>query len=192
VQFLTPLAVGWWSARRRHAQSYPATKFLLFAVLPILALLVVFLIEVAGFAILYATCGRISLPSLGIAIDRCGWEVHGRLLGGILFYFICVVLTISPCGLVSVLYCKFITKRFHVTRTWAFVPCAVLAAMAILPGYYHRSMCAPNQLYLGYVEQLGEFLVPLAVGWWFLRGARNSSQLPSALQGSEHGEPVPA
>jgi hypothetical protein len=106
-----------------------------------------------------------------------------------LFYFICLALMISPCGLVSALYCKF-AERFHVSRKWALVPFVVLAAVAILPGYYHRSMCAPNQLYLGHVEQLGEFLLPLAVGWWFLRRTRDQRQLQSALHGGEHGKPA--
>jgi hypothetical protein len=43
--------------------------------------------------------------------------------------------------------------------------CVALATVAILPGYYERTMCSSEQFYLGYIEQLLQFVAPLIVGW---------------------------
>jgi hypothetical protein len=179
VQFLIPLWIGWCYARPERDRHGSLIAFLVFAASPILLLMMLFALEIIGFSILHVIFGKeISLP-FGIVIDGWEWKVP-TTAGGILFIVISLALTIGPCGLLSVFYWK-LAGWFDIRKRWALVSCFLLAFVAILPGYFERDMCRPEQLYLGRVEQLGQFLIPLAVGWWFMRRKRaDSPQLVAA------------
>jgi hypothetical protein len=87
-----------------------------------------------------------------------------------------------PAVLLGALYGQ-LAKRLHASRNWAHVSLVLLAALASL---FRYSVIPDNMLGLYFgsysIVQLSQFLIPLAVGWWFMRRTR-------ILQGGGHGEP---
>jgi hypothetical protein len=116
-------------------------------------------------------------------------------------YVLSLLIVVIPSILASVFYCK-LAKRLGLGTKWILISCVVLAATALMPicsatlsdvpgksalrvGYWNPlyvkhllgsivwCFCSPRQLF--------QFLVPLAIGWWFVRRnreARPQSQPP--------------
>jgi hypothetical protein len=173
IQFIVPLAVGWWFRRRHSRQTYPVTTFFALAVTPIVALAAVLSLVFLGLNLLQTQCGPLAAP-LGITIDGHNWGAQ-TTIGTSVLILVALIVCVAPSGLLSLLYCK-LAKRFNIRGMWALTPCLMLAMVAILPGYYERHMCSSEQLYLGYIEQLLQFVAPLTIGWWLLRRGRHREQ----------------
>ena len=89
---------------------------------------------------------------------------------------------LMPTVLTSLLYCH-IAKGYDFGKTWLVVSCAVLAV--------YGAMCGPlSVVNLGRHEglQLGlmaciclaQFLIPLAIGWWFMQREPHQNQMQLA------------
>jgi hypothetical protein len=172
--------------RRSFLGRHPTAAFLVFAVSPAVSLILVF-----------------GLMALGARTVCCTWlgvtgnEVRATPPGPLellatecLFSLLFVVI---PVILTTVAYGKLV-QWSGVARTWMVVSCGVLAAMVIpcwharaielaghpgvlcalwipgLHGWIPPSVCGP----------LLQLLVPLAIGWWFLRRRRDQGQLQPA------------
>lgn len=172
--------------RRSFLGRHPAAAFLVFAVSPIVSL--VFL---AGICI----CGMWLFDE---ACNRMGYDTEQELrnlkqlhpvVAAVMPYVVSLLVVLIPSGLASVFYCK-LAMRFGLGGKWIQVSCAMLAVLALMPICTARLSDIPgksrlavgywNPLYLEHLlgsvvwclcspQQLLQFLVPLAIGWWFLQ-----------------------
>lgn len=180
-QFIAPLAASWWFMRKGRDQNHPAAAFLAFAVAPATSLMVFIGVAVAG---LWAVGGWDKIDPLNkvlycLALGNSGyaWQVGACL--------VLLAVVVTPAGLLSILFCK-LGKRLSAGKKWIGTSCTILAVMAVLPGYYLPFWVGPSpqsatlRTGLCHIQQVGEFLVPLAIGWWFLRRGRNHSGMQIA------------
>ena len=92
-----------------------------------------------------------------------------------------LMMVVTPCGLVSVLYCK-LAERLGISRKWICIACAVLAIVAAFPGYYVRFIDQSGHtswwlsLVMAHLQQLGQITVPLAICWCYIRNKRDHDQ----------------
>jgi hypothetical protein len=94
---------------------------------------------------------------------------------------------VGPMVVASLLYCK-LAGRSGVGRKWMVVSCIVLAACAAMQTLQGRNffefydtngqhhVCTGLWACVG----LAQFLVPLGIGWWFMRRKREHGQLQLA------------
>ena len=176
VQFIVPLAVGWRFAQRKRKQRYPVTAFFVFAVSPALSLFAVLL--------LLTLCMTLFIPG-----------VHfGTTALAVLPYAFSLATIVVPSILLSILYCG-LAKRLGIGRKWTLVACVAMAMFGALIGWQHLENVTHLQCIGGFgwetdavvysfgchsLMQLLQFLVPLAVGLWFLRRKHSQSQLQLA------------
>jgi len=88
---------------------------------------------------------------------------------------------------VSILYCK-LARLLGISRRWIIVSCVVLAAMAAIPTFWYvrfSDVPGKNLWVFGigfppHIQQLGQCIVPLVIGWWFLRRTRGQGRLQLA------------
>ncbi|MFH0901082.1 MAG: hypothetical protein V2A73_10670 [Pseudomonadota bacterium] len=144
VQFATPLAVGGWFAKRKYNHGYPATTFFIFAISPVISLMLLWLI---------------------------------------LSWLILATMYVIPTALASLLYCH-LTKGFGSGRKWMFVSCTVLATFAAMGSFRLTIHGSENSagLPIGLTTCiiLAQFLIPLAIGWWFMRHKHDQGELQPA------------
>lgn len=116
-------------------------------------------------------------------------------------YLVSLILVVIPSILASVFYCKLAT-RLGMGRKWFFVSCVVLAAIGMIPvcsatlseipGQSCLRLNCWNPLNLEHLagsvvwclrtpQQLLQLVVPLLVGWWFVRRSRETLPLRPAL-----------
>jgi hypothetical protein len=183
--------------RRSFLGRHPTAAFFVFVVSPIVSL-----VALVGLAF---TVLSVSL----VACEWIGFDIQHFLMGLTRFepaasltlpYVLSLVTVVIPCILASVLYCK-LAKRVGIGRNWILVACVMLAATALMPicsvklsdmpgesalrlgtwnpqsvlGLPHFlvvSLCKPRQLL--------QFVVPLAIGLWFMRRKRETSPLQLA------------
>ena len=161
VQFAAPLAVGWWFAKRKCNHGYPATTFLVFAISP-----------VASYMLL--------LSILGLAIMIAQRNLHFGYAAMLTWSFVIFLL---PTVVPSLLYCKLV-GRFGIGRKWMLVSCTVLAmyaAMLYMPGVGYTTE-GQHGMAVGLTTCviLAQSLVPLAIGWWFMRRKHDQGRLEFA------------
>ena len=83
---------------------------------------------------------------------------------------------VLPAILLCVLYGR-VAKRVYLSNKWAHVSCVLLAVQA---GLCHFHVDPPDNVFgadnvfgmefgLHSIVQVSQFLIPLAIGWWFLR-----------------------
>jgi hypothetical protein len=107
-------------------------------------------------------------------------------------YVFSLLFVIVPSILAGILYCK-LAERLGIGKKWMFVSCIVLAIMAMLPCWYvrivadasgHTStlaslsfpfLCPDWSVDYSHISQLVQLVVPLAIGWWFMRRKRDSN-----------------
>jgi hypothetical protein len=115
-------------------------------------------------------------------------------------YVLSLWVVVIPSILASIFYGK-LAKRLGIGKKWILMSCVVLAATALMPICSARLSDIPgksrlavgywNPLYIEHLvgtivwcfcnpQQLLQFLVPLAIGWWFMRRKRNQGQLQLA------------
>jgi hypothetical protein len=206
VQLAVPLAVGWWSAGQKHNHSHPATTFVIFALSPVASYMLFWLVFVlaiaAGLSFVHVYLG----PAGGIflfvllvyviptvAASLLCWRLAKRFRSGRRWMFVsCTVFAtiaslplmplllmyVVPTVAASLLYCK-LARRFGSGRRWILVSCMVLATFASMKSLLEISASGGQDgLLIGMAAciSLAQFLVPLAIGWWFLRRRRERGQ----------------
>lgn len=203
AQFAVPFAVGWWFAKQKHNASYPATRFLIFAISPVALYSVLWL--VAALAI-----GATSRPYVSVLLyvvptavaSFLYWNVAKQFgLGRKWMVISCFVLAtlvampfmpvlimyVFPTAVASVLYCK-LGGRSGIDQKWMLVSCAVLAVCVPLQNlligsgfeYYTASGTYHSLVGLWVCSILVQFVVPLAIGWGFMRRMHGQGDLQLA------------
>jgi hypothetical protein len=168
---IIPLVVVWWFVRRKREQTYPATTFFVFGVSPLLAFTILWWVAFFAF---YAAAG------IGLGFDGDFTQVGtaGRLTS---LYVATLATLVLPAVLLGVLYGR-LAKRLRAGNQWANVSCALLAALAGVCHYQVGPADSRLCMDVGFynIAQLPQFVIPLAVGWWFLRRTRNQGLLQLA------------
>jgi hypothetical protein len=175
--------------RRSFLGRHPIAASLVFVVSPVASLLLLFALCSLGLALFiqypYLTlCVRLGL------VDSSWKEIPGiptaeAIAVGMLGYVVLLVAVVAPCTVVATLYCN-LAMRLCMGGRWMVASCAVLAAVALVPGYYVRfadlsgHVTWPNFL-MAHLQQLAQVLMPLVIAWWFMRrrGDRARLQLAS-------------
>ncbi len=148
---------------------------LAFGISPFFSLIVVFYIFGTAYLLLIEACGIYdTLHHLG---------TFGKTLFCQSFLLLTIVV---PSILVCVLYCH-LARRLGMNRKWFVTACAVVAVMA------SSASCWPNPggvfyfdirwvgfwfgLWICKIQHFMQFIVPLAVAYWFLRHKPDRNQL---------------
>ncbi len=173
--------------RRSFLGRHPTAAFLVFAISPVMSFICLFLLACAALVLLEVVGERMGILSYVVTpvlpVSR---------------YVFSVLTIIISATLVSILYC-WIAKRWSVGKAWILASCVVLAGAADLsPWVVHPRLdssghyVVPVTLMIpgrcgsyGWdlaitIVQLVQFLVPLAIGWWFLRRKHDQGQLQLA------------
>jgi hypothetical protein len=173
--------------RQSFLGRHSAAAFLVFAVSPVLSMVVCSILMAVGLRVVFAIAERFGgFSDEGISTQP------GPIALAAAGYLFSVLFVVIPAVLASLLYCK-LAKRLGIGRKWMFVSSAVLAVTAMLPGWAvttrlitgtgHYAVCVglwvpglcgwtpPNSLL-----QLLQLAVPLAIGWWFMRRQRVQGQ----------------
>jgi hypothetical protein len=149
---------------------HPSAKFWFFGVSPLAAMISTFVLACLGIA------------AIGEIINRCGIQLSGKnWLGGVdpaaVEWGLTTITTILPAALLTFVYCKF-ARRFGINKKWMLVSCCVLAFVAMLPiqGVIFSDLPGKSLWKIGLglclppsLMQCIQLLVPLLLGWWFMR-----------------------
>jgi hypothetical protein len=178
AQLLVPFAVAWLYTRRADHASYPATSFFVFAVSPLLSLIVLW-----G-ALYVAVC--LSQEFLGLSnmftderysTAALVWWARGFTL----------LMSVVPAVAASLLYCN-LAQWLGVGRKWVYLSSAMIATIAAMYCFRVAPYTNESGSHLGLSDglglysltQLGQFIVPLAIAWSFLRYKQEQNRLPLA------------
>ncbi len=179
------------AAYRRHGffGRHPTAAFVVFGVSPLVSLTALFVVAYLG---VYGFCLVCKWLGLNISLTRLE-----PAASEILPYVLSLLTVIVPSIVASMLYCK-LTKRLGIDRKWLLVACIVLAATALLPICSVKLSDVPGQSALrwgvavpkrigelpiliartfSHPRQVLQFVVPLAIGWWFLRRSHGDKEL---------------
>jgi hypothetical protein len=149
---------------------HPSAKFWVFAVSPVAAMLLAFVLLFSSILALCRICGISGIKILAGSIDPTA-----------LAWGMSLLTTILPAALLTISYC-WCAKRFGVGKRWMLVSCVVLAVLAMLS--FQRvalsDMPGQSQLTLGLglppgLQQCVQFIVPLAIGFWFALRTRKQN-----------------
>jgi hypothetical protein len=210
VQLAVPLAVGWWSAGKRHNWSHPATTLVIFVLSPVasytLFWLVFVLVAATGLWFVNAYLGSAAGTFLfvllvyvvpAVAAGLLCWRLAKRFRSGRRWLFVsCMALAtiaslpfmpllliyVVPTVVASLLYCK-LARRFRSGRRWLLVSCLVIATFAPMKSVLEISAMGGQGgllIVMAPCVGLAQFLVPLAIGWLFLRRTHDYGQLQAA------------
>jgi hypothetical protein len=140
---------------------HPFAKFWVFAVSPVAAMLLVFVLAFLGILAIYEICGISSIKNHARSINPTA-----------LAWGISLLTTILPAALLTILYC-WCAKRFGVGKRWMLVSIVLLAviAMAFYQSMTFSDIPGQSQLTLGFLLppsllQCVQLIVPLVVGSW--------------------------
>ena len=168
--------------RRSFLGRHPTAAFLVFGVSPMMLLFVLFLISVDSVVLV--------LASIGI---RHGNQLDTIPSAAVIFAF-SLLTVIIPSVVATILYCR-LAAWIGIGRTWGLVACVILAIVASAPCYWWRIGAAHPLifetswvglrfgLHEGWIlvaQHFLQFLVPLAIGWWFMRRTRDQRELQVA------------
>jgi hypothetical protein len=163
--------------QRSYLGRHPAAAFLVFAISPVVSM--VLLIALGGAAV--AAVG-ILCRHLGANMNLAPDQVAAQLL----CLATVLVTVVIPAVLASVLYCKLAT-RLCLGRKWIIVSTGVLAAICSLCTSCVTFSNIPGKSTLTFglgfppgIGQLLQLLVPLAVACWFLWRTREQTPMQLA------------
>jgi hypothetical protein len=203
TQFAAPLATGWWFTKRIRLAGRVCifgTKVLAFGVSPVVALTILwFVLGSPILTIASLIAGLIAglltpLVAVGITPDTLA----------VVYYGMNLLMLVIPTAVASLLYCK-LTKGIGSGRTWMVVSCAVLACSAAIGCFRLATfLVSLSGQHLGWpfvltslpfgltmCISLAHFVVPLAIGWWFLRRKHDQGPVATGDAGhGSHGEPI--
>jgi hypothetical protein len=157
--------------RRSLVGRYSAVTFLVFAVSPILSLVV---FAAVGLLVMFAAA-----RGLGF-VDDSGTHL-GTSAKAVLPYLVTALTILIPSAVLTALYFG-LAKRSGIGRRWTIVSCVVLSVLAglamcdvqlsDLPGQSRLTFGLGVGFSLAHVGHLCQALFPLAVGLWLLRRSR--------------------
>jgi len=166
--------------QRSFLGRHRVAAILVFAVSPVLLMLVFVAIAGVGIAMYGTICRHLGVTT---------WSAADRTGGGVRTLLDCatsLVAIVIPSLLASYFYCK-LAVRYCIGRKWMLVSCGVLAVMSSLFSSWVTLSHIPGKstwsLGFGFpphLPQLGQLLVPLAIGWWFLRRVRRQGKVQLA------------
>jgi hypothetical protein len=166
--------------RRSFLGRHPAAAFLVFAVSPIAAMIA---LEAAALLFIIATSKLIGENSLFHLSRKLGAFEQMTIP-----YILTFLTVVAPSCFLAILYCK-LASRLGIKKGWMFASCAVVSfmAMCIFWSVSFSNMPGQNLLICGLGFTLGgdwilllrslcQFIIPLAVGWWYIRRRANPSR----------------
>jgi hypothetical protein len=174
--------------RRSFLGRHLSAALLIFAISPIVSLLMLSVLVCVAMRLIGATAelfGLISNEALSTQPGPIALAITG--------YVFSLTTIVIPAIFASILYCR-LAKRLGMGRKWMFVSCAVLAIVAMLPcwivhakiidvtGHYAVQCCLWIPGFCGWipqttVPQLVQLLIPLAIGWWFMQRTRDQGRI---------------
>ncbi len=163
VQFAVPLAAGRWFIERKCSHRHAATKLLVFAISP-----------VVSYTLLWYVSRMVITTTAPLLLHS--WLADW----GVLLIEYLLLCFFSPV-VASLLYCK-LAKRFVSGKKWMFVSCAVLATFLAMQGFQRTHWVDAEGYWVWCCSSLwvcivmAPSLVPLAIGWWFMRRTRDQGQ----------------
>ena len=172
VQLATPLAVGWWFIKRTYNHEYTATKVLVFAISPVVSLMVLwFMLFWPILMILQLLMALAVRPLVAVGVAPAALA-NGSLA-------ILLLMLVIPTAVASLLYCK-ITKWSGSGMRWMFISCVMLAVCAATASLQFATILSVQfslSIGLRVCISLTQFLMPVAIGWWFMRRTLDSSPM---------------
>ncbi len=174
--------------RRSFLGRHPTAAFFVFGVTPFVSLFLVLALMVLGTRAVVTIGER-----LGAISDVPRLTPPGPIELAATGYLFSLLFVLIPAIFTTVAYCK-LAKWLGVARTWMVASCAVVAAMSIpcwgataidMAGH-PGVLCAlwipglHGWIPPSVIRPLLQLLVPLAIGWWFMRRKHNQSQLQLA------------
>ncbi len=183
--------------QRRFFGRHPAAAFFVFGVSPPVSLFALVAIAAGAMWVFDEACNRLGANSEHLI---AGLGRFGPSASVALAYLGSLLIVVIPSILASVLYC-WLARRLGVGKTWMLLSCAMLAVLSALflctakvsgiPGenWLRLGINSPqsiSRLYglFGWIilspRQLMQFLVPLAIGWRFMRRKHDRDQLQLA------------
>jgi hypothetical protein len=167
--------------RRSFIGRHPMAAFLVFAVSPVVSLIILFLTS----AVLI---GLISF-GLGITNNRLNqFDIFGSGVVILAYSFLTIVI---PSIIACIIYCR-LARRLNINRRCIIVSCMILAVFASSVSSWRRFDIPPgeNCWYFGVgwagfwcgggwislTQNLIQLIVPLAIGWWFMRRMRDQER----------------
>jgi uncharacterized integral membrane protein len=167
--------------QRSFLGRHPTVAFLVFGLSPVVSLIVLF--------VAFSCLIGLSLFSIGITNEQSN---RLGIVGSAVACFMQSLLTVViPSILATILYGQ-LAKRLDIGRKWILLSSVTLAVFASSICYWRVETEGPSWM-LGFlwsgffsggsvaqIQHLVQFVVPLAVGWWFMRHGRNHDQLQLA------------
>lgn len=211
LQFAVPLGAGWSFPKLKRSYRDSATRFLVFAMSPVLSYMLLSYIIPLLVSIALLACAHFG-SSAATALSVLMFVVPTVVLSILCYHFAkqfrsgkrwafvsamvlamlpmmpfmpLLLLYLVPTIVASLLYCK-LAARSGVGGKWMLVSCMVLAACetaCFLQGLPRMAYDGPGRpLWPISVMCIGlvQFLVPLAIGWMFLRREHHRGQLQMA------------
>lgn len=172
VQFAVPFAVGWWFIKRERERRYVATKVVVFAISPVLALMILScVVSLAMRPITHWVTGSQAAMRLSPAAFSAALYSSHLLKHAI------------PTAVASLLYCE-LAKRFGLGRSWIFIFFMVIVTFGTMElsnsAIYYWRQHSGRLIPLTTCNILTDCIVPLAIGWWFLRRKHHRGELQLA------------
>jgi hypothetical protein len=166
--------------RRGFFGRHPTAAFLVFAVSPIAAMIAV---EAAALFFTISACELIGDNNLFNFTKKIG--AFGQTT---VPYILTVLTVVVPACLLTILYCQ-LAKRLSMKKGWMFASCAAVSVMAMCIFWSASFSDTPGQNVLrcglwiptlsGWIpplQSLAQCIIPLAIGWWFIRRQCNPGQ----------------
>jgi hypothetical protein len=165
--------------RRSFLGRHPVAALLVFAVSPVISLVVLTSLTFVGLMALAVTAQRLGF------MGRNGIQL-GAAARVTLPYVLTLAAIVVPSMVLSLLYCR-LARRTAIGRKWMLLPCGVLAVTAAAVYCQLTVSATPGNgtIFIGLgahsMVQVAQFFVPIAFGWWFIRRQRlrDQLQLPS-------------
>ena len=156
---------------------HPVMKYLVFGISPSAAIILAFTLVLWGFMACTELCETLGmgepLSSFFHSFDASALE-----------WAAAIVTLMLPTMLLAIFYCRW-ARRSELGKKWIWISCSILAIIAVLPIYQVTMSDIPGESALRVVAGIGtgmiphtvlqytQMLVPLAVGLWYLRRARD-------------------
>ncbi len=177
--------------RRSFLGRHPMAAFLVFGISPVVSLVALVALVMFG---LRARPNSWDDP-LFAGLNRIGPSASA-----VAAYLTSVSVVVIPSIVVSILYC-WLVGRSGINKKWVLLSCTILSVLAALPSCEAKVALIPAESWAGLrpwwpdsighfyyfftrtfcnPQQLMQFLVPLAVGLWFVWRKRDEGQLQVA------------
>jgi hypothetical protein len=173
--------------RRSFLGRHPTAAFLVFGLSPVVSFIVLSVLAAGLFEL---CCVRLWGTNLAGLRHFGPWAVPAMP------YVMSLLTVVIPCILASILYCR-LAWWLGIGKKWMLLSCAMLAVLGSmsycfvnlspLPGHHALLWGGGIPITIGQLasvfcrpRQLLQFLVPLAIGWWFLRRKPDQGRLQLA------------